>query len=308
MNPPCPITGEPARRSIQRIPTALLAALWKASFQVNVARIFADLRSVGMWESPCGLIFFEPRIEGDRDFYRDFYGRWKAAYVLHEYDPRGRIDYRTAARHIGAGDRVLEIGPGSWGIRSYIPDASYLGLEPHLECEQPRTDVIAEPLEEHARRHPGAYDVVCSFHVIEHVAEPRQFVEQMLSALRPGGLLILAAPTWPSPMTDLPNFVLNAPPHHLTWWRPAAFRAMCRTFGLEVVEVKELPGQPFGSLVHWIRRFSLVHTGERYFRHSWLWHLSLLFGALLGLVAQRIARPPGDDTPLDVICIARKPG
>jgi hypothetical protein len=99
-------------------------------------------------------------------------------------------------------------------------------------------------------------------------------------------LLILAASTWSSPMTDLPNFVLNAPLHHPTWWSPAAFRALCRTFDLEEVELKELPGQPFASPVHWICRLSPVHSGERYFCQSWRWHPSLLFGPLRGLVAE----------------------
>jgi hypothetical protein len=80
--------------------------------------MFVDLRSVGMWESPCGLFFFERRIEGDRDFYRELYGKWNAACALPEYDPQGRIGLCAAARPSAPGDRVLEIGPGTRGIRS----------------------------------------------------------------------------------------------------------------------------------------------------------------------------------------------
>ena len=308
MHPPCPITGEPARRRVQNISTKLLIALWRYSFRVDASRAFENQKTVGMWESPCGLVFFEPRVEGDTEFYRELYLKWRADYVFHGYAPLGRIDFRTAAGHVRSGDRVLEIGPGPWGLKPYIPDADYLGLEPHLDAATPRDDILREHLDDHAHKHPGEYDVVCAFHVIEHVADPADFVRNMLAALRPGGLLILAAPTWPSPMTDLPNFVLNAPPQHLTWWNPGAMRALCDAFGLNQVELRELPGQPFSSLIHWMRRFSPVRTDSRYFHHSWKWHLSLLFSALLGLIAQRIARPPGHDTALDVICIARKPG
>jgi len=307
MNPPCPITGEPAQRLVQNISTELLTDLWKYGFRVDTSRAFTGEKRIGMWESPCGLIFFEPRTEGDGEFYRKLYRNVRADYRLYECDPQGRIDFRIAAEHIRPGDKVLEIGPGAWGLKPHVPHADYLGLEPHLSPSEAREDIVCETIEEHARKHPDTYDVVCAFHVIEHVADPLLLARQMVAALRPGGLLILAGPTWPSPITDIPNYVLNAPPHHLTWWNPRAFSALSATLGLEEVDLREIRGMPGAKILLWMRHFSPVRTDSRYFRHSWKWHLSLLYAALLGGIAERFATPPDVEFPMDIISIARKP-
>jgi 2-polyprenyl-6-hydroxyphenyl methylase/3-demethylubiquinone-9 3-methyltransferase len=41
---------------------------------------------------------------------------------------------------------------------------------------------------------PGAYDLVTSLEVVEHVSDPRAFVDGLARALKPGGLLILSTP------------------------------------------------------------------------------------------------------------------
>jgi hypothetical protein len=63
--PACPITGLPAMRLIQPISSNLLIGLWKASFGVAAAQQLGSGRRFGLWESPCGLIFFDPMIVGD---------------------------------------------------------------------------------------------------------------------------------------------------------------------------------------------------------------------------------------------------
>jgi 2-polyprenyl-6-hydroxyphenyl methylase/3-demethylubiquinone-9 3-methyltransferase len=41
---------------------------------------------------------------------------------------------------------------------------------------------------------PGAYDLVTSLEVVEHVSDPRGFVQGLAAALKPGGLLVLSTP------------------------------------------------------------------------------------------------------------------
>jgi SAM-dependent methyltransferase len=55
-------------------------------------------------------------------------------------------------------------------------------------------------------------------------AAPAQFIANMRRCLRPGGLLILAMPKFRSAINDIPNFVFNAPPHHLSWWSERALQ------------------------------------------------------------------------------------
>jgi hypothetical protein len=44
--------------------------------------------------------------------------------------------------------------------------------------------------------------------------------------MRPGGRLCVVVPSRDSAITEIPNFVLNAPPHHLSWWNEDALRVL----------------------------------------------------------------------------------
>ena len=58
--PPCPITGLPATRLIHLISTKLIIGLWRGAFAVKTERQLAGIDHFGLWESPCGLAFFNP--------------------------------------------------------------------------------------------------------------------------------------------------------------------------------------------------------------------------------------------------------
>ena len=71
--PLCPITGLPATRLIQLISTKLIIGLWRGAFAVKTERQLAGIDRFGLWESPCGLAFFNPMLAGDEKFYLDLY-------------------------------------------------------------------------------------------------------------------------------------------------------------------------------------------------------------------------------------------
>ena len=72
--PSCPITGLPATRRIQPISARLISGLWRGAFGVSTDRQLADIDQFGLWESPCGLAFFDPMLEGDEAFIWTFIG------------------------------------------------------------------------------------------------------------------------------------------------------------------------------------------------------------------------------------------
>jgi len=73
--PPCPITGEPAAERVQRIPAKLLHDLWRYGARVDPRPLRRDGGSIGLYRSPCGLMFFHPALAGTPGFYRNLYGR-----------------------------------------------------------------------------------------------------------------------------------------------------------------------------------------------------------------------------------------
>jgi SAM-dependent methyltransferase len=148
---------------------------------------------------------------------------------------------------------------------------------------------------------------VCAFHVLEHVPNPAQFARDMYRCIRPGGYLILAVPKFPSVINDIPNFMFNAPPHHLTWWSEQALRTLAETLELQVLSLEGLPLGAHHRLGHWMGRMAPKLTGELYFRHALAWHGALLWSFAAGRLCSAVLGTPSGAAPLELLLIARKP-
>jgi len=302
--PLCPITGLPAKRRVQWLYPKTLTLLWRYSVGVDIARLVRGVERFGLWESPVGLMFFDPPIAGDGEFYRAFYRR-VGAHELLSGKRVARAEFTAAAAFVAPGMAVLDVGCGEGGFQLYVPNSDYCGLDINFGGKRP--GLLAETVEEHAERLPAHYDVVCSFQVAEHVIDPLSFMRAMRDALKPGGILFLGVPFWPTPMTAIPNFVLNAPPHHLTWWSENALRALCDRLGLECREIRLVPVGPHSRLIHWMARFAPKQREERFFHAAWASYLGLLWSYLAGSVADRWLKVPPDAPSSEILLIARKP-
>lgn len=306
---PCPITGLPPVRRVQTLSKSLVRDIWRIGQGVDVSHLLKDVSGFSLYESPTGLLYFDPMLVGDGAFYGDYYSKWEVHDALTHLSD-ARVDFMHTAKHIPAGARVLDIGCGPGVFRRHLPHATYVGLDPYAGDDVDDV-VIRETLEEHARKNAGAYDVVCAFHVIEHVPDPRRHAELMAQLVKPGGLIVLAAPLWPSPLTEVPNFPLNLPPHHVTLWSPQAFTALADSLGLEVVEATNTPPSPHQGLFFWMHKLLFRRTDPepngRYYAHRWAWHASVALAYLGARVASRVKPMPAGARAIDAYLVARKP-
>ena len=302
--PLCPITGLPARRRIQPISTRLISGLWRASFGVETEPQLGGIAHFELWESPCGLVFFDPMLAGDETFYRDLHRRWDFQRVL---APPGlaRPEFKYIAEIIRPGQKVLDVGCGEGGLAQHLPHATYVGLDPNF-TPAAGPDVRNETAATHAASHSGEYDAVCAFHVIEHVADPLGFAGDLVICLRPGGCLFITVPSRHSPITNIPNFVLNAPPNHLSWWSEGALRALADRHHLVVETVEPLPFWSCDSIIYWMARFVPKLTGERYFRAHWIWYSGLAWSWLMGRISNALFRVPASAEASGLLLVARK--
>src|SRR5215471_9091535 len=156
--PSCPITGLPAHRRIQPISVRLISGLWRASFGVSTDRQFAGIERFELWESPCGLTFFEPMLAGDDAFYIDLYRRGNLHGRL-AAPGLARAEFQSVAQLVRPGQRVLDVGCGEGGLAQYLTQTSYVGLDPHFTPASGGPDVRNETVAEHAASHPEEYDV-----------------------------------------------------------------------------------------------------------------------------------------------------
>jgi SAM-dependent methyltransferase len=303
--PLCPITGLPATRRIQPISARLIIGLWRGAFRIGTERQLAGVAQFGLWESSCGLAFFDPMLAGDARFYRDLY-RQGDFHRLLAAPGLARAEFKRIAELVRPRDKVLDIGCGEGGLGRHLPHAIYVGLDPNFSSAKAKLDIRNETIAQHAALHPAEYDVVCAFHVIEHVADPLGFARDIVRCVAPGGRLCIAVPGRASPITKIPNFVFNAPPHHLSWWNESALRALADRLGLIVETVEAVPFSSHDSLIYWMGRTVPKLTGERYFRAHWTWYCALAWSWLGGRICNLLFRLPRSAEASGLLLVARR--
>jgi SAM-dependent methyltransferase len=302
--PSCPITGLPATRRIQPVSRRLLAELWRRAFGVSPDRQLGNVEHFGLWESPCGLAFFDPMLQGDEAFYTELYRR--GGFHRQLSTPRtARAEFTRVAELVRPGHKILDVGSGEGALARHLPHAKYVGLDPHCRATTSGPDIRNETAAEHAASHPEEYDVACAFHSIEHVAEPLEFTRDLTKCVRPGGRLCIVVPSRESAITQIPNFVLNAPPHHLSWWNERALRTLADGLDLTPEAIEMVPFS-FDSLIYWMGRLAPKLAADRYFRAHWTWYGALAWSWLAGRACDALFRVPASAEASGLLLIARK--
>jgi len=244
-------------------------------------------------------------LPGDEPFYVDLYRRGDFHRALN-FPRITRAEFTRIGELVRPGDKVLDVACGEGGLARYLPHAIYVGLDPHSYAAAAELDVRNETVAKHAASHPEEYDAVCAFHSIEHVADPLNFTRDLKKCIRPGGRLCIVVPSRMSAITEIPNFVLNAPPHHLSWWNEGALRAVADQLDLKTEAIETVPFS-FDSLIYWMGRCAPKLTGDRFFRAHWTWYCALVWSWLGGRACDALFRVPATAKPSGLLLIARKP-
>jgi 2-polyprenyl-3-methyl-5-hydroxy-6-metoxy-1,4-benzoquinol methylase len=218
---------------VQKIKTKLIVDLYKSELNIDVASEFRENRFINTFKcNDCELVFFDPIITGSEQFYENL--------QLQEsgYYSNKRPEYIEAIKHINKNDKVLEIGAGSAYFAEILGNINYVGLEYNQEAiDKAKTKGIKlkkESIEEFSQNNAEQFDVVCSFHVLEHVPNPYAFIESSLKTLKKGGMFICAVPCSDSFSISFHNHVLNIAPHHATRWSLQTFKYVCKKFNLNI--------------------------------------------------------------------------
>lgn len=150
---------------------------------------------------------------------------------------RFKINLLTKIR---PGGDLLEIGPsiGSFCALAQTAGFKVSAIEMDQDCARFLDDKLDvnvtnsnDPLAVLTAQE-ATYDVICMWHSIEHLAEPWRVLEQACARLRPGGILLIAAP---NPLSRQARMMGAAWPHH------------------------DLPRHLFGLPMPWLENWSREH-------------------------------------------------
>ncbi len=238
----CVLCGAEGLHREGEVPVARLVEEWQRYFLIDVGRFFNHVPVLTTWRcGTCGLVQFRPAATGDSQLYSHLQ-QFNWYYLPDKWEHRRALEVLKSAEAV----RVLEIGSGKGAFLKKLAhggfQASGLELNPEAAqaCREEGLDVRVELLNDFAASHPGGYDAVCSFQVLEHVEDPRGLVEDCCRVLRPGGLLILGVPD-DQGLGGRGLNILNMPPHHLTKWTPAVMKYFPRLFPVRLLSQETEP-------------------------------------------------------------------
>ncbi len=222
---------------VERIDVRRLIAKWKSRLGINIGHELKDVDDITEHRCrQCGLLYFLPAAAGSEDLYRQLQ-------ELPWYYSEGKWEHHAALRDIPANAAVLEVGCGFGSFLDLVQerrhaDAKGIDLSSAaIEVAQSqRRPVAVEDVVDLAAREPETYDVVCAFQVLEHVADPRKFLDACVRLLKPGGRLCIGVPNNDGYLgkQQLDVALLNQPPHHITRWGTRTLTSLVSLFPLEV--------------------------------------------------------------------------
>lgn len=190
--------------------------------------------------SSCGLSFAERREEAIGEHYEiaEWYGiRWEFKEVLKLIKNKNI--------------KLLEIGCGRGyflnmafkeGVNSFGIDINQKAID-FAKKNFGLTNVFSETLDDFLeKRDEKDFDIVCLFHILEHLQDPKDFISKIANILKRGGLLCLS---FPNPhridLKMLQREHWDYPPHHLTRWNEKSIRYLLDKTGFDILNISLEP-------------------------------------------------------------------
>ena len=162
--------------------------------------------------------------------------------LMYLLPPPLRLEWHTYARHLNVvpdGQTLLDVGCGNGDYLKFASDCGWTATGLDFD---PAAVALANSRGLHALQgtiedlpSDSAYDVVTASHVLEHVADPLEFLTQLWHRVKPGGMLWLITPNWRGPgfRRHLRYWISLETPRHLTLFdRNSLHRAIQQTTGV----------------------------------------------------------------------------
>lgn len=247
----------------------------------------------------CGFQFVSPfpGLAVTRKYYQKGFwkqsshrGRKVVGYIGYRRERESFLAYfdsvlkRTKKRYPKLSGRVLDIGCGPGLFLKVARRAGFgvYGLDLSAEAvkaarKELRTKNIFERPIEKAGLGADVFDLVTSFQTVEHVSKPEQFLQEIMKAVKPGGVVLLATPDADGWLAGLmgENWFSYRHPDHLLFFNFESLSRLLKKTGF--VRVKRLKDPP-----RWYRLDYLLEISAYYHRNKVLYNSIKLLRKMTG--------------------------
>lgn len=246
-----PLTGDENVSELSEIPTDYIIEGYAKSFGIDVSSTLTGVSHVKILRcNATGFKFYFPfNLAGDGKFYEElqqypwYYMGWK-------------WEHRIVFDYLETHEKVLEIGCARGDFLKKLAQKvkTVRGLELNERAASVakgrQLQVEVAMVEDHARANAEKYDTVCSFQVLEHIADVKSFLQASIAVLKPGGKLIVCVPNNDSFIKNHSGAFLNMPPHHMGLWDKDSLQSLTGIFPLRLNEVFYEPLQCYHYQVY----------------------------------------------------------
>lgn len=249
-----PFSGK--SRLLKKVDSSELQELYWQFFDLDITEMLNGVKEIGLYEcAKTSYRFYFPfELVGNTGLYE------KLAENSWYYMP-WKWEHEVAIEDIPKNASVLEIGCGRGDFIDSLARKNLntcVGLELNKAVTEStsgeRLTIFNETVESYANR-GSAFDVVCCFQVLEHVAQVDTFLRASVQIMKPGGRFLVCVPNNESFIKRDKNNILNMPPHHMGLWSERSLRKIAKLYGLRPVKVKFEPLQLYH--VDWFVRTML---------------------------------------------------
>lgn len=236
----CPICNSKKIEQKNTYSTSSLLDLWSIDFSSEVrSEHISQAAETTLYKcNKCDFEYFFPVIFGTPSFYSEL--EQKSNY--YESDKWDFLVALKIAKKVNG--KILEIGsgPGNFlkkcidsGIQSYGTEYNENAFE---KAKSAGINMIKS---EDMDLHINTFDAVFSFHVLEHVSNPMEFLEYHKKMIKKGGKICISVPNQSGPISFIDPCIMNMPPHHLTRWSLNSFKQAAEKLELKIIDVKYEP-------------------------------------------------------------------
>ncbi|MET0392764.1 MAG: class I SAM-dependent methyltransferase [Chitinophagaceae bacterium] len=165
--------------------------------------------------------------------------------------------------------KLLEVGSGTGAFLREMKSQGWetTGLEPDAGARQIAKELHGLTLQETGLLYslpPGSFDAITLWHVLEHVHDLSQYIEQLKMVLKPAGRLIVAVPNYTAADEKFYKEFWAAydVPRHLYHFSPRSVQVLMERHGLKILAHRPM----------WFDSFYIAMLSSRYRtgRTSWL--------------------------------------
>lgn len=173
--------------------------------------------------------------------------------------------------------RLLDIGAGTGAFTAHLKNAGWqsVGLEPDEDTRHRALALYGFSLLESNQLFKlpaNSFDAVTMWHVLEHVHDLHEYMEQIRTVLQPAGKAFIAVPNYTSPdaQTYGQYWAGYDVPRHLYHFSPSSMKSLLQKHGMKLCTMKPM----------WYDSFYVSMLSEQY-KHNSPGHITAFWNGLL---------------------------